>query len=148
MCAINLKWHDKKRVNARTKQKKKPDTMPRLTDSSAVVLTDIEDTKSECDSVAMEEEEISEPIQSEDQKKCKEIQEISRALANATGSQMHYENCIALATKFPNSNFEENLEINKMEPEKAKAKTREIQGKVSLIYFYRVQCKTVPPTLK
>ncbi|GFS67265.1 hypothetical protein NPIL_608421 [Nephila pilipes] len=114
---------------ARTKQpKKKPGTMPRLTDSSAEVFSEIEDTESECDSVAMEEEEISEPIQSEDQTKYKEIQDISRALANATGSQMHYENCIALAAKFPNSDFEEKLEINKMQLEKAKVKTPEIQA--------------------
>ncbi|GFT05832.1 hypothetical protein NPIL_320731 [Nephila pilipes] len=124
---------------ARTKQSKKPGTMPRLTDSSAEVLTNIKDTESECDLVAMEEEEISEPIQSEDQMKCKEIQEISRALANATGSQMHYENCIALTAKFPNSDFEEKLEINKMEFEKAQVKTAEIQGKLDLFLPCPVQ---------
>ncbi|GFS79629.1 hypothetical protein NPIL_610371 [Nephila pilipes] len=99
-----------------------------------------------CDS---EEEEITEPLQSEEQTKCNEIQEISRALANVTGNQMHFENCIALAGKFPNSDFETNLETNKMELEKAKIKTAEILDKLDLLLPCPVQnCPTHPKIAK
>ncbi|GFU09462.1 hypothetical protein NPIL_255141 [Nephila pilipes] len=79
---------------ARTKQKLC--TKPKIANSSAELMSDAEATDSDCDSIAKEEILI-DPEQTEEQTRCNEIQEMSRALANATGNQMHFDNCITLA---------------------------------------------------
>ncbi|GFS77744.1 hypothetical protein NPIL_14431 [Nephila pilipes] len=82
--------------------KQNPKVKPRVENTSADLMSDLEATDSDCESVAMEEEEIVvDSGQTEEQVKCLEIQEMTRALANVVEIQMHINCCIKLAEKFP-----------------------------------------------
>ncbi|GFT25584.1 hypothetical protein NPIL_139211 [Nephila pilipes] len=109
-------------------------------------MSDSEATDSDCESVAVEEETIVvDSGQTEDQVKCIEIREMTRALANAVEIQMHIDCCIKLAEKFPHTNYESNLEMNKKEMETDKTKTTEIQGKLDLLLPFSVQNCPIHP---